>query len=255
MEEQAVQSVGDPSNRSFADNRRHGDFAGPPLQGEWIVAGAFAGANRAGRKQEPMKPVHDVGKAALPDRDGFDHGHAKFLLEPSSVELQAVALRQVDHIQRDDGGQTEVDKLQGEAEVVVEVGCVDDDQQCLGQPLALLLAEQHIARDRLVGAGRVEAVGAGQINQLDRGSVGQGRLADVALDGDAGIIADFLTRAGQRVEQGAFPGIGVAGDRDQRNGDHAASGTTLTARAWDRRMATVIRPTRTASGSRPNGPR
>ncbi len=45
----------------------------------------------------------------------------------------------------------------------------------------------------------------------------------MALDGDAGIVADLLPGAGQRVEQRALAGIGVAGDRDQRERVHAAS--------------------------------
>ena len=65
-------------------------------------------------------------------------------------------------------GSPSVDQLQREAQVIVEVGGVDDDQQRVGQALALLLAEQDVAGDRLVGAGRIEAVGAGQVDQLDR---------------------------------------------------------------------------------------
>src|SRR5215207_9384017 len=77
----------------------------------------------------------------------------------------------------------------------------------------------------------------------------------MAFDRHPRIIAHLLPRPGERVEQGALAGIGVADHCDQRAMLHAASGITRTARAWMRRIATVIRPTRTASGSRPNGPR
>ena len=148
-------------------------------------------------------------------------------VEPLRVELEPVALGEVDHVERDDRRQAELDQLQREAQMIVEVGRVDDDQQRVGLPLALLLAEQDVAGDRFVGAGRIEAVGAGQVDQLDRAAVGQRQPARMPLDRDAGIIADLLARAGQRVEQRALAGIGVAGDGDQRKRVHWLSGMTL----------------------------
>src|SRR2546423_729608 len=67
--------------------------------------------------------------------------------------------------------------------------------------------------------------------------------------------ADLLPRAGERVEQSALAGIGAAGDGNERERVHLACGTTRTAPACLRRIATVMRPTRIAIGSRPNGPR
>ena len=136
------------------------------------------------------------------------------------IELEPVALGEVDHVERDDRRQAELDQLQREAQVIVEVGRVEDDHQRIGLALALLLAEQHVARHRLVGARRLEAVGAGQVDQLDRAAVGERQPAGMALDRDAGIIADLLPRAGQRVEQRALAGIGIAGDRDERERVH-----------------------------------
>ena len=118
-----------------------------------------------------------------------------------------------------------------------------------------LPAEQHVAGHRLVRAGRIEAVGAGKIDQLDRPAVGKRQPPGLPLDRDAGIIADLLARAGQRVEQRALAGIGIAGDGDERERVHCVSGMTRIAPACLRRIATVIRPTRIAIGSRPNGPR
>ena len=128
-------------------------------------------------------------------------------------------------------GRPEVDQLEREAEVVVEVGGVEHDQQGVGQPLALLLAEQHVAGHRFVGAGRVEAVSAGKVDQLERPAVGEREPAGMPLDRDAGIVADLLAGAGQRVEQGALAGIGIADHRDQRSGRHAAVRVTRMARA------------------------
>src|SRR5690348_2844205 len=77
----------------------------------------------------------------------------------------------------------------------------------------------------------------------------------MAFDGDSGIIADLLPSAGQGVEQRALAGVGAAGDGDERERVHCWSGATRMAPACLRRIATVIRPTRIAIGSRPNGPK
>ena len=112
--------------------------------------------------------------AALAHRDGLDHRDAKLGLELCHVELEPVALGKVDHVERDHHRQAEVDQLQREAQVIVEVGGVDHDQQRIGQPLAVLLAEQDVAGDGFVGAGRVEAVGAGKVDQFGDRAAGQG---------------------------------------------------------------------------------
>ena len=138
----------------------------------------------------------------------------------AGVELEPVALGEIDHVQRDDRRQAELDQLERKSEVVVEVRCVEDDDQRVGLALALLPAQQDVARDRFVGARRIEAVGAGEVDHFDRPAVGQRQAAGIPLDRDARIIADLLTRAGQRVEQRALAGIGVAGDGNERERVH-----------------------------------
>ena len=225
----------------------------------WSASGSWLGPSPARTRRGPISRFAEAGDdlvdPAAADGDGFDHRNAKLFLKLGAVELQSVAAGEVDHVQGDDRRQPEVDQLQREAKVIVEVGGVEHDQQSVGQPLALLLAEQNVAGHRFVEAGRIEPVGAGEIDQLERPPVGQREPAGMPLDRYARIIADLLAGAGQRVEQGALAGIGIADHRDQRNGSHAGISVTRIARAWERRMATVIRPTRTASGSRPNGPR
>ena len=60
-----------------------------------------------------------------------------------------------------------------------------------------------------------EPVGAGQVGQLDRLAARQHQPPRLALDRDARIVGDLLARAGQRVEQRALAGVGIA---DQRGG-------------------------------------
>ena len=191
----------------------------------------------------------------LPHGNGLDHGNPKLTLEHCRVELEPVALGEVDHVERDNGRQAELDQLQREAQVIVEVGGIEDDHQRIGLALPFLPAEQHVAGHRLVGAGGIEAVRARKIDHLDGAAVAEHQPSGFPLDRHARIVADLLASAGERVEQGALAGIGIAGDGNERRGVHRPSGVTLIALACLRRIATVIRPTRTAIGSRPNGPK
>ena len=138
--------------------------------------------------------------------------------------------------------------------MIVEIGGIDHHDQRVGQPLARLGAGQHVAGDLLVGGGGVEAVRAGQVNQLDRAPVVEREAPRMAFDRDAGIIADLLARAGQRVEQRTFAGVRIADQRDQRQRRHYPSDTVIVA-ATVRRSATVIRPMRQAIGPRPSDAR
>ena len=53
------------------------------------------------------------------------------------IELEPVALGEVDHVERDDRRQPERDQLQREAQMIVEVGGVEHDHQRIGLALAL----------------------------------------------------------------------------------------------------------------------
>src|SRR3546814_21194194 len=78
-------------------------------------------------------------------------------------------------------------------------------------------------------------------------------MASLAFDGDARIVGDLLPRAGQRVEQARFAGVGIADVRD--GGDRAghaaaAAGSTSIAAACRPRMLTCMRPIPRPSGAR-----
>ena len=231
MEQHGVETVSQAPDRGFADHRGRRDGARAALQRKRIVARAFAGADPARTDQQAGEAGDDFVDPAAADRDGFDDRNAEFGLELGAIELKPVAAGEIDHVKRDDRRQPEIDQLEREAEMVVEVGGVQDDQQGVGQPLAFLLTQQHIAGDGFVGAGRVETIGAGKIDQLQRPPIGKCQPSSVPLDRDSGIIADLLAGAGQRVEQGALAGIGIADDRNQPDRSHAAIRVTRMARA------------------------
>src|SRR3546814_17431319 len=58
------------------------------------------------------------------------------------------------HVERDHRRQAERDQFEREAEMIVEIGGIDDDDQRVGTAFARLSAEDDVARPRLVGAGR-----------------------------------------------------------------------------------------------------
>ena len=114
-----------------------------------------------------------------------------------------------------------------------EIASVTADGAAYYPRIARLLAEHDVAGDALVGAGGIQAVGAGQVDQLDRPPVGQRHAPRMALHGHARIIAHLLARAGERVEQGALAGIGIADQRDQRRGGGHSAATGSNAGAAD----------------------
>ncbi len=202
-------------------------MAGAALEENDVVLDAGALAQPVAAPDRLAQPLLEHVDPALAHRDGGDHGHAELALQRLGIEDQAVALGHVDHVERDHHRQAQRGQLEREAQVIVEIGGIDHHDDRIGQLLACLLAEQHVARHRLIGRGGVEAVGARQIEQLDRAAIGQRQPAGMTLDGDARIIADLLPRAGQRVEQGALAGIGIADERNQRRRVHGRGLTCI----------------------------
>ena len=139
-------------------------------------------------------------------------------------------------------------------QMLFKVRRIEHQHQHFGLGLAGLLPQDHPRGHRFVGAGRIKAVGAGQVDQFGRFSGRKRHPPRLALDRNTRIVRNFLPRPGQRVEQRAFAGVGIADQRDHGGAPgHATdsdSSSTANARAWTRRSATVIRPTSTAIGSR-----
>ena len=103
-----------------------------------------------------------------------------------------------------------------EVEVPFEVGGVDDAEDAVGWRGVGAAAEEHIAGDGLVGRTGGERVSAGKIDDGDGLAVLRVGGADLFLDGDAGVVADFLFQAGEGVEEGALAAVGIADERVDR---------------------------------------
>eukprot|EP01136_Pigoraptor_vietnamica_P045839 Opistho-1_new@24325 len=204
------------------------------------------GRFRPGREQGAGERRAQFVEPALAHRDGADHGHAEFGRQRIGVDGEAVARRHVDHVERNHHRPAELTQLEHESQVIFDVRGIGDHDQRVGQAFAVLLAQHDVAGHRFVRAGGIEAVGTGKVDQFDRTAVVERHAAGVTFHGDAGIVADFLSRAGERIEQGGLAGIGVADQSDERGLVHAEA--TSIASVTCRRSATVIRPMRTAAG-------
>src|SRR5581483_3621194 len=113
-----------------------------------------------------------------------------------------------------------------------------------------------IARDRFIGAGRVETVGTRKIEYRVAATIGDAQHAFLALDGDPGEVGDLLPASGEKVEKRGLAAIRVAeqGDAQGDGGSvhcRGASRATSTHSASKRRKAKVVPPMRTAIGSLP----
>ena len=110
--------------------------------------------------------------------------------------------RFIDH---HEGRQTEVHHLQGQVEVALDVGGIEDQQQAVG-PLSGI--EQGVAGHGFVEGLGVEAVRAGQVDQFDVRVAFDGRRG--GGDGHPRQVGHLGPGAGELVEQGGFPAIRVA---------------------------------------------
>ena len=160
--------------------------------------------------------------------------------------------------------QAELGELGGEEEVTEEIGRVDDQHHRIGPAVAGDVAGERIDDDLLVGRSRGERVESRQVDELDLLPVAEVAGAGLAGDGDAGVIADALTQAGQGVEEGRLAGVGIADERDQAACFGSAHGwrgrwigqsaetSTIRFSASARRRLTTWPPNSMASGS-PSG--
>ena len=208
----------------------------------------FGGVARRGdRRAQRIDP-------APAHRDRGDHRHTQLGGKRGGIEHQPVAFGQVDHVERDHARTPQRDHFLRQHQMLFKVRRIEHQHQHFGLGLAGLLPQDHPRGHRFVGAGRIKAVGAGQVDQFGRFSGRKRHPPRLALDRNTRIVRNFLPRPGQRVEQRAFAGVGIADQRDHGGAPgHATdsdSSSTANARAWTRRSATVIRPTSTAIGSR-----
>jgi hypothetical protein len=125
-------------------------------------------------------------------------------IQDAGVDPDALLLRHVQHIHRDDDRTPEEQELRKQVEAPLEGGGVrqqDDDIRSL--------VDDEIPGYPLLFRKRGQAVGPGEIDDPKLHSVR--RVGALFLfHGFSGPIAYVLRQAGQDVENGRFPGVGLA---------------------------------------------
>ena len=120
------------------------------------------------------------------------------------VDLIAVLADQIDHVDRHNNGDAQLDQLSGQVEVALNVGAIDDVQDGIG----LLLDQVSTGDDLLQRVGR-QGVDTGQV--LDDDIFIALQLAFLLFHGNAGPVANVLVGAGQVIEQGSLAAVRVTG--------------------------------------------
>ena len=171
--------------------------------------------------QQRRQPGAELGQPAPPHRHRRDDRQAEDGRQPFGIDAGAVTFGQIDHVERHQHRQAEPAQFENEAQMVAQIGGIDDRDDRIEALFTRQHAQHGIAGDGFVGRSRRQAVGAGQVDQFGSAAIGQRQAPGLAFDGDARIIADLLAAAGQRVEQAGLAGIGIADQRDDRVGDGA----------------------------------
>ena len=98
-----------------------------------------------------------------------EDGHyrrTKHFRQGTSVDANAPPDGYVPHIEGHDQGHIYFRKLGDQVEVAPQVAGIDDRQNAIYGRRVLLLAQEHVNGQHLVGRVRGEAIGTGQVNQV-----------------------------------------------------------------------------------------
>ena len=166
----------------------------------------------------PFRAAATASWAALSDPSPFRAliSHrltAQLLAELVQVDLVAVFAHQIDHVDRHHDRDAQFDKLGGQVEVALNVGAVDDIQDGVR-----LFRDQIFPGDHLFQRIGRERINARKV--LDHHVLVAFQPAFLLFHRNAGPVADILAGPGQRVKQGGFAAVRVAGQSDLDSHTH-----------------------------------
>ena len=142
----------------------------------------------------------------LKGRDHHDRA-TELLGQLFSVDLIAVLLDQVGHVEGNDHRQAGLDDLKRQVQIALEVGGIDNLDDDIG-----LAAHEVIARALLLGAVGGKRVDAGEVRNGD--VLVTQKLGFLFLNRDAGPVANVAVGAGDQVEKRGLAAVGVTRQRD-----------------------------------------
>ena len=151
--------------------------------------------------------LKELGDALiLKGRDHHDRA-AELLGKLVRVDLVAVLLDQICHVEGNDHGQAGLDNLKRQVQVTLEVGGIDNLDDHIG-----LAAHEVVARALLLGAVGGKRVDAGEVRNRD--ALVTQELGFLFLNRDAGPVANVAVGAGNQVEKRGLAAVGVTRQRD-----------------------------------------
>ncbi len=110
-----------------------------------------------------------------------------------------MALGDVDHVECDHHRHAQLQHLGRQVQIALQIGGIDNRHNYGRARFSHLLTEDDVHGHHFVGAARRQAVGARQVDQIEIPPLA-GAGTFLGFDGDAGIVADALTHAGQSVK-------------------------------------------------------
>ena len=173
--------------------------------GDGVLNSAGEGVLRLGvralcRGDRGLRRVHDAGALQSGDLNDLAAQLTGQLLD---VDLVAVLLDDIHHVDGDDDRDSQLGQLRGKVEVALEVGAVDDVQDGIRA-----LRDQIVTGDDFLQRVRRKRIDTGKVHDDDVLMLLE--PAFLLLDGDAGPVANELVRARQGVEQRCFAAVRIA---------------------------------------------
>lgn len=174
----------------------------------WGLGGAMSG-----------EPGDEVAHFCDPGAGAGDHGdyrHFELACEFEGVHLCAIFTSDIDHVECDEDGVAQLDHLDGIVEIAFEVGGIHHEHDEIGGGDVGAALPEDVAGDGLIGRLGAEAIRTGEVEDIDFEVGGESAQASFfTFYRDAGIITDLGAEAGERVKEGCFAAVRVAGEYDQ----------------------------------------
>jgi hypothetical protein len=142
-------------------------------------------------------------------------GTPNSLTELCGVDHDALAARDVRHVERDHHGQPKLFKLNTKRRFWRRLVASVTQTTKSGWVSPARRPRSTSCGDLFIGGQRIEAVGAGQIQNAHAQARRREQRAFLALDGDAGVIGDLLPAAGENVEKCRLAAVGISNQGDQ----------------------------------------
>ena len=161
---------------------------------------------------EFYRGLHKLIHAAALERRGGNDRATELTGELVDVDLVAVLLDEVHHVESDDHRKSQFENLRGQIQVALQVGRVDqvDDD-------VRVAIEKIVASDDFLRRIRRERIDAGEVGNRD--ILVFGVLAFLLFNSNARPVANVLVGSGQVVEHGCLAAVRVAGKRNANSHD------------------------------------